>query len=157
MKMTRRKSRYPGTRAEVRALDAWIKLNRAVESVAGSLRKAIEAAGLTMGQFGVLEALTYVGPLTPSEIARRVLRSQANITTVLDNLEREGLVERKRSTADRRVVTVHATASGRRQIERVMPAHVRGIKDALSALSPREQESLAALCKKLGLANAGKG
>ena len=148
------KSRYRGTRAEVRALDAWIKLNRAVESVGGLLRQTIEAAGLTVGQFAVLEALTYVGPLAPSELARRVLRSQANVTTVLDNLEREGLIERNKSSQDRRVVTVEVTASGRRQIERIMPAHVERITWAFRALGAREQETLAALCKKLGLSNS---
>jgi MarR family 2-MHQ and catechol resistance regulon transcriptional repressor len=150
-------TRYRGTRTEQRALDAWIKLNRAVESVGDRLRAGATLKDVTVGQFAVLEVLRHVGPLNPVEIARRVLRSPANVTTVLDNLEREGWIERRRVSEDRRVVTVNLTVAGERVVDRLMPGHVQAITGAFGALTPEEQETLAVLCKKLGLANVAPG
>lgn len=142
-------SRYRGTRTEMRALNAWIKLNRALEGISRGLHRAMEAQGLTIGQFGVLEVLTHLGPLTASDLATRLLRSPGNITTVVDNLEREGLVERRRDREDRRVVTLSATPRGQQIIRNVLPGHVQRVTAAMSSLSTEEQEILAELCRKL--------
>jgi MarR family 2-MHQ and catechol resistance regulon transcriptional repressor len=77
--------------------------------------------------------------------------SGANITTVVDNLERRRLVRRERNGHDRRNVTVHLTSDGRRLISRIFPGHAAAIADAFSALTAAEQDELARLTKKLGL------
>jgi len=69
---------------------------------------------------------------------------------VLDNLEREGDVERRTGERDRRRRFVHLTPSGRRRVERLLPAHVRRIVEVMGGLSAREQEQLSRLCRKLG-------
>src|SRR5207249_1387917 len=75
----------------------------------------------------------------------KLLMSGGNITTVVDNLERRGLVRRERRGDDRRHVTVHLTSEGRRLISRVFPGHVAAIVEAFSALTPAEQEQLGRL------------
>jgi MarR family 2-MHQ and catechol resistance regulon transcriptional repressor len=144
----------PGTPRETRALNAFIKLMRATESLSARLAKALHESGLTYGQLSVLEALHHLGPMHACDLAQKVLRSNANMTTVLDNLEKAGLVVRERSKDDRRFVRVSLTSAGRKRIAAVLPAHVAEITDALSALAPAEQEELGRLCKKLGLALA---
>jgi MarR family 2-MHQ and catechol resistance regulon transcriptional repressor len=143
---------HRGSRREVRALDAFIKLTRAGDSLEQRLQPPIGDEGLTMGQFGVLEALHHLGPLSQCEIGRKLLRSNANVTTVIDNLEKASLVRRERSAEDRRVVHVHLTVEGRARIARVFPAHARRVADLMSALAPAEQRELGRLCRKLGLA-----
>jgi MarR family 2-MHQ and catechol resistance regulon transcriptional repressor len=132
-------------------LDAYIKLLRASETLVGRLQTALNPDGLTIGQLGVLEALLHLGPLSQRDLAVKLLRSSANVCTVVDNLERAGLVERQRSRVDRRVVHVHLTASGDALIHRVFPRHAAEIQRLLAVLDPAEQETLAALCRKLGL------
>ena len=146
---------YDGRPAEVRALDAYIKLTRAVSSVGAHLAPALAAAGLTPTQLGVLEALLHLGPLGQRVLGDKLLMSGGNITTVVDNLEARGLVRRERSSDDRRQVTVHLTPEGRRLITKVFPNHVRAIVEAFSALTPGEQEALGRLAKKLGLSQPG--
>jgi MarR family transcriptional regulator, 2-MHQ and catechol-resistance regulon repressor len=146
---------YDGRPAEVRALDAYIKLTRAVSSVEGRLGPALARAGLTPTQLGVLEALLHLGPLGQRVLGGKLLMSGGNITTVVDNLEARGLVRRERRDDDRRHVTVHLSPEGRRLIARVFPNHVRAIVDAFSALTPGEQETLGRLAKKLGLSQPG--
>jgi MarR family 2-MHQ and catechol resistance regulon transcriptional repressor len=74
---------------------------------------------------------------------------------VLQHLEARGLVRRQRRAEDQRVLEVSLTDAGRAVVERILPDHVRGIAADLSALTPDEQETLAALCRKLGRRGAG--
>jgi len=141
---------YRGPAAETRALSAYINLVRAAESVSARLQPAIDAAGLTASQFGALEALVHLGPLSQGDLARKLLKTGGNITMVTGNLERRGLARRVRSSADRRVVTVELTPAGRRLIRGIFPAHVRRITRELNTLSPREQGILRVLCRRLG-------
>lgn len=149
-------SRWPGSARERRALDAYITLMRAANSVNARLHGPLAADhGLTMGQLGVLEALFHLGPMSQSVLAGKLLVSASNLTTVLDNLERDGLVKRVRDTADRRVSIVHLTAAGKTRIAGCMPDHVARITAALAGLTATEQKQVAALCRKLGLHAAG--
>ena len=146
---------YRGRPAEVRALDAYIKLTRATSSVASRLAPGLARAGLTPTQLGVLEALLHLGPPGQRTLGAKLLMSGGNITAVVDNLERRGLVRRERRGDDRRNVTVHLTPQGRRLIESAFPAHVREIVEAFSALTAAEQDALGRLTKKLGLSQPG--
>ncbi len=74
------------------------------------------------------------------------------LVLVLDNLSKQGLIERVRDTADRRCVYVHLTERGRDLITTIFPAHVQRVLTTMSALTPEEQQQLALLCRKLGLA-----
>ncbi|ADI85439.1 winged-helix transcriptional regulator, MarR family [Geobacter sulfurreducens KN400] len=113
------------------------------------------AAGLTISQFGVLEALYHKGSLCQRDIAAKILKSTGNITMVIDNLEKNGLVRRERDSADRRFLTVHLTESGHALISRVFADVEAAIQSEMSVLAAGEQETLGALCKKLGLKGGG--
>ena len=143
---------FEGDAREVRALDAYIKLSRASGTLDARLATNLARLGLTTGQLGVMEALMHLGPLTQSELGRKLLRSGGNVTTVIDNLERRGLVARKRNPEDRRVVTVALTGAGSRLIGKVFPPHARAVAHSMEALTPAEQEELGRLCRKLGRA-----
>lgn len=106
---------------------------------------------LTVPQFGVLEALHHLGPLSLGELAEKLLVTGGNITYVMDRLEAQGLVYRERSDADRRVVKAFLTDEGRERIAAVFPGHAAFIHDLMSVLEPDERETLRALLKKLGL------
>jgi MarR family 2-MHQ and catechol resistance regulon transcriptional repressor len=141
---------FEGSKNTVRALNAFINLARASDSVLGRISAQLEAQGLTMGQFGVLETLLHLGPMCQHALAQKLLRSGGNITLVIDNLEKHGWVRRERQTDDRRMIVIHLTQPGRRLIERVFPGHAAAIERELSSLAPREQEDLRRLCRKLG-------
>lgn len=141
---------WSGSPEERLALDAYIKLWRASHSVEARANRHLAEHGLSLSQFSVLEALHFLGPLPQRALAAKVLRSHGNLTLVIDNLERDGLVRRERGERDRRVVTVHLTEAGAAKVAGVLPPHVAGVVEVFSALSPQEQETLGALCRKLG-------
>ncbi len=142
---------YQGTDQEKRALDAYIKLLRAAESVAARLAQELRDDQLTISQFGSLEALLHLGPMSQRQLGNKLLKSSGNVTMVIDNLEKRGLVQRQREAHDRRVVTLHLTADGRRLIEEIFPRHVDDIVAEMACLTAAEQDTLGQLCRKVGL------
>lgn len=149
-------TRYAGTPEDRAALDAYIKLWRAAHAVETTAHRHLAEHGLTVSQFGVLEALYHLGPLSQRQLAEKILRSSGNLTLVIDNLERDGLVRRERDAHDRRVTNVFLTEAGETLITRVLPDHVRGIREVFAGLTPDELGQLAALSRKLGRSLMGE-
>jgi len=141
---------HKGTSRERRALAAYINLLRATNTVSSQAMRHLDAHGLTPSQFAVLEALYHVGPLCLSELARKILRTSGNLTMVVDNLEKSGLVKRVQSSSDRRFVSVEITEKGRDRIANIFPEHAAEVTKLMSRLTPEEQDRLRELCRKLG-------
>ncbi len=139
-----------GKRADL-ALSMWTKLARAYSTLYRLTGDHIRTFGLTQAQFGALESLGHLGCMTIGELCRKQLVSGGNMTVVVDNLEKEGYVERKRETGDRRVIRVRLTPKGEKVFRETFPTHAEFVASLASALSDQEQTELARLLKKLGL------
>ncbi len=146
---------YSGTTEEIRALDTYIKLSRAADAVTHSINAHLSNYDLTVSQFGVLEALYHLGPMQVGQVGEKILKSSGNMTLVVDNLVKRGLVVRQRREDDRRCIDLHLTENGRTLIETIMPHHVAQVVASMGALSAAEQVTLSRLCRQLGLAQAG--
>lgn len=141
---------YKGTHQEISALNTYIKLTRASDSLLARLSQRGTQGGLTPSQFAVLEVLYHLGPMCQRDIGDKLLKSSGNITLVIDNLEKRSLVQRERDPNDRRMIQVLLTEDGRNLISKLFPGHLAAIVDELSVLDPEEQEILGKLCRKLG-------
>lgn len=141
---------HRGKPDEVRALDSYIKLIRAADAVSTYVCKHLKQYQLTISQFGVLEALYYLGPMCQKTIAQKILKSTGNMTLVIDNLIKRGLVNRKQDPNDRRYVTITLTPKGRQLIQSIMPDHIQRIRKAFAPLTPEEHQTLDRLLKKVG-------
>jgi MarR family 2-MHQ and catechol resistance regulon transcriptional repressor len=105
--------------------------------------------GLTASQFSTLKALKIHGALAQRDIAKHILKSCGNITIVVDNLAREGLVVRDRDTVDRRIVYVKLTPAGDALFDRVYPDHLKRIREMMGPLTASECEQLISLLEKI--------
>lgn len=143
-------TRHKGPIEEINALNAFIKLQRAAESVSTRVH-AVLPESITITQFGVLESLYHIGPLCQGELAEKLLRSGGNLTLVVDNLEKAGLVVRERDPADRRFVVVKLTEKGTTFISALFPKVVARVNQEMSILSSTELLDFSRLCKKIGL------
>ncbi len=142
---------YQGTIKEISALEVYIKLSRAAEAVSLRINRHLKREKLTISQFGVLEALYHLGSMHQNQLAEKILKSNGNMTLVIDNLVKRRLVERERDPADRRCVIIHLTETGHNLIHDIFPRHVKTVVEEIGLLSLEEQAQLAALCRKLGL------
>ncbi|HEY4613762.1 MAG TPA: MarR family transcriptional regulator [Bacteroidota bacterium] len=140
-----------GNKAD-RALSMWVKLARAASTFSRLTCEDIRRYGLTPPQFGALETLGHLGPLPLGALCRKQLVSGGNMTVVVDNLEKEGLVERIPGAKDRRVTLVQLTAKGKKQFDKIFTQHARRVAELASVLTEQEQEELGRLSKKLGIA-----
>ena len=136
------------------ALRLWIVLARAHAAVAARVTADTARHGLTLTEFGILEALHHKGPLLLGEVQRKILVSSGGITFLVDRLVRRGLVVRRACEEDRRARWAVLTPGGRRLMKRIFPEHARAIREAMAGLDADEQERAAELLKRLGLAAA---
>ena len=132
------------------ALDTYVKLLRASQTVHARATRTLAQHELSAGQFAVLEALHHVGPLCLTDLARKVLMTGGNITMIVSNLVKRGLAKRVAGAKDRRFVTAEITPAGRRLMDRIFPEHAEAIKELMSALSAQQQRRLGRLCRRLG-------
>jgi MarR family 2-MHQ and catechol resistance regulon transcriptional repressor len=144
-------TKYEGTREERRALDAYIKLQRAAETVVNRTTAHLAIYDLTASQFGVLEALYHLGTLSQRDLAQKLLKSTGNISVVLKNLQKRGLISRERNPDDTRYMEVCISKAGHDLLASFFEKHVQGIVEEMAVLTPEEQDELARLCRKLGL------
>ncbi len=134
------------------ALSLWVKLARASATFGKLTTENIRTFSLTEPQFAVLECLGHLGPLKLSDLSKKMLVSSGNMTCVVDNLEKEKLVGRIPSKDDRRAKLVQLTPKGKKIFDEIFIKHAEFITKIVAVLTPKEQETLAQLLKKLGIA-----
>ena len=142
---------YNGSKKEKRALDSYIKLMRAADTINSAVNLSLSKFGLTESQFNVLDALYHLGPLSQKELGYKLLKSGGNITMVIDNLEKDDYVERRRGKEDRRIFFVHLTKAGEKKLGEILFVQVNFITNEMNRLSKTEQIELQRLCKKIGI------
>ena len=104
---------------------------------------------LTTPQFGVLDVLMKKGSIPLKKISDELMVTGANITCVMDNLEKEDLVRRVHSKSDRRVINAELTNKGKNKLEKIYPQHVKSLNDFSKKLSDSELKQLSNLLDKL--------
>lgn len=126
-----------------------LDLFEALQRLRTSLGRLYESAGLNEHKFLVLSALADQAP-QPSlatELAGRARVTRSSMTTVLDDLEQRGWVERRRDPTDRRIIRVSLTPDGSAVVQ-AADQHFRQVcTKLLCGIDPRELPRFAALCK----------
>ncbi len=138
------------------SLKLWVVLSRARESIVPHLQADVARHGLTLTEFGILEALYHKGEMLLGELQRRILVSSGGVTYLVDRLEGKGLVERQACPEDRRARYATLTESGQALIARIFPEHARRVASLMSVLEPEEQVMAHRLLRKLGRAAAAE-
>jgi MarR family 2-MHQ and catechol resistance regulon transcriptional repressor len=133
-------------------LRLWVILSRAHAAIARHAEADVARHGLTIAEFGILEALYHVGPMLLGELQRKILVSSGGVTYLVDRLEKRGLVRREPCPEDRRARYAALTPEGKRLVARIFPDHARVIERAMSGLTRSDRERAVALLKQLGRA-----
>ena len=140
---------YPD--GDAASTEGYASLVRAGEAVLNELDRCVEASLAV--RHPVLTALAVLDgarePLTPSEIADRVLVPSATMTATRDTLERRGWVRRVPNPEDRRSVLVEITAEGRAVADQAL-AGIRQIeKSVMSVLTAAERRQFVTMLDKV--------
>ena len=143
-------SHYNGSKKDITILDSFIKLTRSVDSINSRISSVLSGWGITLSQFNVLDALYHLGPLSQKALADKLLKSGGNITLVIDNLEKQKLVKRKKNKDDRRFMSINLTPQGESVIKEILPDVVSVIKKRMTSLTDEEHKALQDICKRIG-------
>ncbi|WP_019003836.1 MarR family transcriptional regulator [Cohnella laeviribosi] len=130
---------------EVEFVKSWLKLSKDWHTQ----MEAELAPGLTAGQLQVLELLQAFEPMKPSELIPHLETTPAAVTTLLDRMERNGLVKRVRDAQDRRIVWVSMTDTGRAEVERGLKIRSEIVGRSLERLSAHNRQLLVYLIGKV--------
>jgi DNA-binding MarR family transcriptional regulator len=135
--------------AEFRALQATIQASLRDLDLAAVGRLSLS---LSIQEFRSLEFLAFAERRKTKELAEYLGLAVNSVTEIVDSLENKGLVQRRRDEADRRVVRLELTDTGR-EAARTIVISVQDIaRTYLGALTPSEQETLLTLYRKVARA-----
>lgn len=126
--------------------EALLNLLRVGDQIENRVSRLFRQHGLTLSRFNVLRGLILADrPLTCGEIGERMIQFVPAITSLVDHLEKQGLVLRERCTEDRRVVHVSVTPKGRALVDKTMKPLLDLEKRLLRRISKAEQKTLIGL------------
>lgn len=132
------------------ALRLWVIMARAHTAVAAHAAADVSRHGLTLAEFGIIEALYHRGPMLLGEVQKRILVSSGGITFLVDRLAAKGLVERRSCETDRRARYAALTPKGTALVAEIFPTHAETVKRAMAGISPEEQRQIADLLRDMG-------
>ncbi len=128
----------------------WLLLWKTAKVLEIHARRSIDALGLCLSDFGVLEILLHKGPLPVNTVGKKILLTSGSVTVAIDRLEERGLVERRADATDRRSRIVHLTEAGSQLAKKIFAEHKQHMERAVSVLNQAETEALARTLRKLG-------
>ena len=157
--MTSQAVRRPGveTPAEqgTASLRSWLRLLECSTLVEGEVRRRLrDEFDTTLPRFDLLAQLDLarrdrVPGLTMSELSRRLMVTNGNLTSLVERLVQERLISRAASPSDKRMSIIRLTTAGKRALDAMTPAHREWVTSMFGGLSVDEREELYALLGRL--------
>ena len=141
-------SQLPGL--DVEPMHVFSRIHRLADHLDATRRIAFASHDLAQWEFDVLAALRRAGEpfeLTPGRLVAETHVSSGTMTHRLDRLTERGLVERRGSDGDRRIVLVSLTHAGRMRVDAAVAVLVQSERELLSSLSHDEAAGLAGLLR----------
>jgi DNA-binding MarR family transcriptional regulator len=113
------------------------------------LEPALAPLGLDGREFAILAVLASEGPRSQQRLGERMRVDRTTMVALVDELERKGLVERRRDAADRRAYAIQITAKGNRTLERARRVVEDAEDEILAPLSDAERGRFRQMLAKL--------
>ena len=126
-----------------------IAVSRALRRIHAEPEALLRERGVTPAQFAVLELLLHKGEQTVGEIVERILMTPGNVTVVVRNLERSGLIVRRPDPGDRRIGRISLSDCGESLISELFPEHEKAISRSLAILSQAEKRTIVRLMSRI--------
>ncbi len=132
-------------------LDSYLPylLNRAGARIAASFSDKVRPLGATLQMWRVLAALREQDGRRMGDLSATTSIEVSTLTRLVDNMEKKGLVARRRDPQDARAIVLHATPAGRRLTQRIVQIAERYETVALAGFNAAETEILKAALRRL--------
>jgi len=124
-------------------------LNRAGARIATAFGEEMRRLDTSLQAWRVLAALREKDGRRMGDLSTTTSIEVSTLTRLVDNMEKKGLVARRRDANDTRAVLLHVTAAGRRLTRRILPIAERYEEVALKGFGAAEAETLKAALRRL--------
>ena len=134
-----------------RALRIWLRLLTCTQLIERQVRSRLrEQFATTLPRFDLMAQLErHREGLKMNELSRLLMVTGGNVTAIVDQLEKEGLVERFDEPTDRRAWLIHLTSAGDKTFAEMARAHEEWVVELLAGMSRRDQDELLRLLAKV--------
>ena len=134
-----------------RALRIWLRLLTCTQLIERQVRSRLRSRfATTLPRFDLMAQLErHPEGLKMNELSRLLMVTGGNVTAIVDQLEKEGLVERIAEPSDRRAWRIHLTAAGDKGFAEMARAHEEWVVELLAGMSRRDQDELLKLLAKV--------
>jgi len=116
-----------------------------------NLTRVLRDLGLSVPMWRALAALHQKDGQTIGEIAQLSVLDRSSLGRLLDDMAKDGLVEREPRADDRRAVVIRLSAHGRKTFEDSLPLAQRHYRNVLKGVSPEEFETLMRVLRRIKL------
>jgi DNA-binding MarR family transcriptional regulator len=133
------------------ALRIWLRLLTCTQLIERRVRSGLrEEFATTLPRFDLMAQLErHREGLKMNELSRLLMVTGGNITAIVDQLEKEGQVERLDDSADRRAFRIRLTPAGEKSFTEMARAHEQWVVELLAGLTRKEHDELLKLLAKL--------
>lgn len=112
-------------------------------------REILNDFNITIPQFTALQILINNGELTIGELSKKMALACSTITDLVDRMEKNEFVERKKDKKDRRVVRIKVLPKGNEIVQKVLEKRIRFLDSKMEALTEEQKDSLSEGLKSL--------
>ncbi len=130
-------------------VELWQNISAIYRTAVKRLNKRLSEDRISFSQFSVLRAIGKYGPMPMSKLSEYMLVAPANITGLVDRMERKGYVERRRDKQDRRLFKIVLTEKGRRTYDVISEQFWIYVRHVFSSLSDSERVVLLGLLGRI--------
>lgn len=129
------------------ALDLMVRLLLTAADTERLMEKHFGEYGLTQGRFSALMMLFHAPGhrAKPIDIADHLGVTRGNMTGILDNLERDGLILRSEDDDDRRINYVSLTTKGKKHLDKMLPTHLKRTAQLVVGLNENDRHKMVKL------------
>jgi DNA-binding MarR family transcriptional regulator len=135
----------------------WVSVAKVHALVEKAMSSRLAPLGLKLPHYDILANVYRFPGLTQQDLADRMLVGRSNLSMLLPERERRGLVDRIADADDRRLRRLHLTPPGTDLTRRALAVHVGLIEDMMQALSADECEALGDAMRRIGRHMAERG
>jgi DNA-binding MarR family transcriptional regulator len=129
------------------ALKLWLRMLSCTVRVEDEIRSRLRTSfGITLPRFDLMAQLErQVEGLRMGELSKRMMVTGGNVTGIVDQLEKEGLVERVADPQDKRAFVVRLTKAGRRAFAEMAAVHEGWVAELFAGIPARDKATMIAL------------
>ena len=136
------REKHGGALGDKSSVRVWLRLLSCTMAIEKEVQRRFAERDMTLPRFDVLAALDRHGEMNMGALSKSLLVSNGNVTQLVKNLVRDGLVEMHKPPEDRRSSIVRLTAEGRDRFRRLARAHQDWIEEMVGGLDFTTRERL---------------